>query len=80
MDSTLTKHLRNTRRVSIETVFYSYSCKVFYLVTGEGWFGLEPLHKLTKDTTKSYRLKVTLTSREWQEFVGYWDWLKVITA
>ena len=51
-----------------------------YLVAGEGWFGLEKLHKLTADTKGSYRLKVTLTSREWKEYVGYWDWLKVITA
>merc|ERR1712025_941754 len=43
---------------------------------GEGWFGLEPLHKLTTETQGSYRLKVTLTSRDWKEYVGYWDWLK----
>ena len=49
-------------------------------VAGEGWFGLEKLHKLTSDTKGSYRLKVTLTNNEWKEYVGYWDWLKVTTG
>ena len=42
---------------------------------GEGWLGLEQLHKITRK--KLYRLKITLTSRNWTEYVAYYDWLKV---
>jgi len=42
---------------------------------GEGWLGLEKLHQLTKKGL--YRLKVSLTDRSWNEYVGYWDWIKI---
>ena len=44
-------------------------------ITGEGWLGLEKMHKIT--SKKMYRLKITLTSRNWTEYVGYYDWMKV---
>ena len=60
--------------------YFTHTWWLSNLVAGEGWFGLEKLHKLTSDTKGSYKLKVTLTSRDWKEYVGYWDWLKVFTA
>ena len=44
-------------------------------ITGEGWLGLEKMHKIT--SKKMYRLKITLTARNWTEYVGYYDWMKV---
>jgi len=42
---------------------------------GEGWLGLEKLHQLTKK--RLHRLKVSLVDRNANEYVGYWDWIKV---
>ena len=47
-------------------------------LTGEGWLGLEKLHQIT--SKKLYRLKVTLTARNWTQYVGYYDWMKVRNA
>ena len=55
---------------------------------GEGWLGLEKLNKLTKQGLWHLKvsmngkkieqiIKVTLTDRNWNDFVGYWDWIKV---
>ena len=44
-------------------------------ITGEGWLGLEKMHQIT--SKKMYRLKITLTARNWTEYVGYYDWMKV---
>ena len=33
------------------------------------------MHQIT--SKKMYRLKITLTSRNWTEYVGYYDWMKV---
>ena len=44
-------------------------------IAGEGWLGLEKMHQIT--SKKMYRLKITLTSRNWTEYVGYYDWMKV---
>ena len=49
-----------------------------YSFAGEGWLGLEKLHQIT--SKKLYRLKVTLTARNWTRYVGYYDWMKVRNA
>ena len=49
-----------------------------YSFAGEGWLGLEKLHQITSKTL--YRLKVTLTARNWTRYVGYYDWMKVRNA
>ena len=50
---------------------------IWHLPAGEGWLGLEELHKVTTNTKGSYKLKVTLTDQDFKDYVGYWEWIKV---
>ena len=73
----LTELSKNTRTV-LQTMVTSRKVKPKYdddSFAGEGWLGLEKLHKITRK--KLYRLKITLTSRNWTEYVAYYDWVKV---
>ena len=73
----LTELSKNTRTV-LQPMVTSRKVKPRYdddSFAGEGWLGLEKLHKITRK--KLYRLKITLTSRNWTEYVAYYDWVKV---
>ena len=73
----LTELSKNTRTV-LQPMVTSRKVKPKYdddSFAGEGWLGLEKLHKITRK--KLYRLKITLTSRNWTEYVAYYDWVKV---
>ena len=68
---------KNTRTV-LQTMVTSRKVKPKHdddSTAGEGWLGLEQLHKITRK--KLYRLKITLTARNWTEYVAYYDWVKV---
>ena len=73
----LTELSKITRRV-LQTMVTSRKVKPKHdgdSTAGEGWLGLEQLHQITRK--KLYRLKITLTSRNWTEYVAYYDWVKV---
>ena len=73
----LTELSKNIRTV-LQTMVTSRKVKPKYdddSFAGEGWLGLEKLHQIT--SKKLYRLKITLTARNWTQYVGYYDWMKV---
>ena len=73
----MTELSKNIRTV-LQTMVTSRKVKPKYdddSFAGEGWLGLEKLHKITRK--KLYRLKITLTSRNWTKYDAYYDWVKV---